>query len=334
MNEQQNTNTSPKPKKKRSFWWLKLLLILILLAAGVIGGIMLSSQEITQKILGEFFPQLAVSSVEAPAPVETLAPDAVEKPIEFATPTPAPKPSKAPLEIVSPEAKEKAEAEESEKPEETVLPEATAKPEEDEDAAIETPAPEESPAMELMPAFAPSEEVAEAVETDKTELIGIDAALAAALDHAKLDESTVLVYGVSREKNDGEYYYVVEFLQGNREYVYEINAYSAVVESWKILRDRQGAGYGPANGMGNGVAQANASESGEETAYISLEEAKEAALSHAGYKEHETTDMKAELDIEKNKVVYDIEFWAEGYDYDYKVCAVTGLVLTVEKDRG
>lgn len=344
MNEEQNVN--PKPKKKRSFWWLKLLFILILVAAGVIGGIILSSQEYTQKILGEFFPQFAVSSVEDTVPVETLAPETVEKPIEFASPTPAPKPSKAPVEIVSPKAEEKAEPEESAAPEEAVEPKEKT---EGEPAAepSETPAPEESAKPEALPAFAPVTETPAPKETEVApendgELIGIDAALESALEHAKLDESMVVVYGVSREKDEGLVYYKVEFLHGSLEYEYEINALTGVVEGWRTVRERQFFGNGYANGNAYGfgygpnygAAQTNEDNNAAETAYISLEEAKETALNHAGYREHETTDMKAELDIDNNKLIYDVEFWAEGYDYDYKVCAVTGLILTVEKDRG
>ena len=104
MNEQQNVNTSPKPKKKRSLWWLKLLLILVLFAAGIIAGIMLSSQAITSQVLDRLFPQY-----ENTQPVEiTPAPKATESPVIEFTPkaSPTPVPTKAPLEIISPEAKE------------------------------------------------------------------------------------------------------------------------------------------------------------------------------------------------------------------------------------
>ena len=328
MNEEQNVNTNPKPKKKRSFWWLKLLFILILVAAGVIGGIMLSSQEYTQKILGELFPQLAVSSIEAPAPVETLAPSVVEKPIEFTTPTPAPKPSKAPLEIVSPKAEEKAEPEETAEPEGSAAPEEKAEVEEPAVAPSATPAPEESAKPEVLPAFAPVTETPAPVESApaaKDGFIGIDAALEAALKHAKLSENDVIVYGVSREKDDGNYYYEVEFLYNNLEYEYEINARTGVVEGWKIDREKS---------LAPAAAAAPVKEAAAETSYVSLEDAKQTALFHAGYKEHETTDMEASLKIDNNKVVYEIEFWAEGYDYNYKLDAESGLVIMVEKERG
>ena len=319
MNEQQNVNTSPKPKKKRSFWWLKLLLILILFAAGVIAGMMLSSETIAQRVMQQINSHFGVTEV-APAPVATV-PAETEAPIEFKpSETVSPKPSKAPVEIVSPEAKEKEEAKPAEE-------DKTAKDE----APVETAAVElaESPVPSDLPVLAPVYEkpVAEAAK----EPIGIDAALEAALKHADLDKSEVVVYGVSREKDDGVLYYEVEFGYNGREYEYEVNAYTGVVESWKGLREKNGAANGAGNAQGNGNAVVQASA--ENSDYVSAEQAKKAALKHAGYEEHETTDMKTELELYGNKVVYDVEFWAEGYDYEYKVCAQSGQVLMVEKER-
>lgn len=317
MNEEQNVNTNPKPKKKRSFWWLKLLLILVIVAAAVIGGMLLTAQpvfnELRNEILDELFPQYAVHE-ELSVPVETVAPELEKKPVEFKPAvTATPKPSKAPVEIISPEAEEKAESKENAPAEE--------KPE-----LSEEPAPVESPEASVIPAFAPvSPTPAPAEEkpepTPGVELIGIDAALEAALEHAGAEKDEAIVYSVSREKDDGLVYYEVEFAYSGREYEYEINAYSGIVESWKASRDRLPS-----------VAAVGTETEGD-SSYVSLEDAKNAALEHAGYKEHETTDMKAALEIDKNKVVYDVEFWAEGYDYEYKVDAVSGLVLMVEKDR-
>jgi len=323
MNEEHNVNNTPKPKKKRSFWWLKLLLILVLFAAGIVAGIMLSSQSITQRVLDRVFPQYAMTEVQT-FPVETLAPEAVEMPIEFKPAvTATPKPSKAPVEIISPEAKEKEEA--AEKPEITEKPEASEKPEvKTEPELSSTPAPVESPNMNVLPAFAPQDiKPAQEEKPGKTELVGIDAALDAALKHAGVDKDEAIIYSVSREKDDGFVYYEVEFGHNGKEYEYEVNAYTGTIESWKTVR-----GVTPAASAGD-EPKTEATDS----SYVSLEDAKATALFHAGYREHETTDLKASLEIENNKVVYDIEFWAEGYDYDYKVDAVSGLVIMVEKER-
>ena len=301
MNEQQNVNTSPKAKKKCSFWWLKLLFIIIILAAGVIGGIMLSSQEITQQIMAEIFPAYAMSSTENTAPVETVAP--TEKPIEF-KPVASPAPSKAPVEIISPEAEEKAETAETPEPAESTEP-------------VETVAPTEEP-MPTAPVFAPAAE-ATAVSIEP---IGIDAALEIALEHAGANLEESFIYSVSREKDDGLVYYEVDFAYNGREYEYEINAYTGVIEGWETVRQK------------NSPAPAVEEEPAVTAAdYISLEAAKKTALEHAGYIEAATTDMNARLEIDHNRLVYEIEFWAEGYDYDYKVDASSGLIISREKDR-
>lgn len=320
MNEQQNVNnaTPSKPKKKRSFWWLKLLLILILFAAGLIAGMLLSSQpvmnELRDEILDEFFPEYRPREAVT-TPVITTAP--TEKPVEYkASPTPAPKASKAPVEIISPAEQEKAETAETE-----AVPEATPVPEVTPTAApfevagpLPTDVPEFGPAagLETASAAAPA-----------SEYIGIDAALEAALQHAGLETEEVFVYSVARERDDGLVYYDIEFGYEGKEYEYEVNAFSGVVESWKTVRaDRED------------VAVAAASSNVLDlSSCVSVEDAKATALMHAGYKEYETKDMKTSLEIENNKLVYDIEFRAEGYSYDYKVDAASGLVIMLEKEH-
>jgi len=308
MNEQQNVNnpTPPKPKKKRSFWWLKLLFTIILLVAAVIAGMLLTAQpimrELRDEILDEFFPQYryAVTEViEVPAPT----PLPTEKPVEYkASPTPAPKPSKAPVEIISPEQQEKAEVvEKEEKPEVTTTPE----PVEATDTALplQTPA-----AVEAAP---------------NTEYIGIDAALEAALEHAGLLSEEVFVYSVSRERDDGLVFYDVEFGYDGKEYEYEINAFSGTVESWKTDRaDREDAAVAAASDTALDISSC-----------ISVEDAKGTALMHAGYRESSVHNLSTSLEIENNKLLYDIEFSVDGYDYDYKVDAVSGLIFMVEKER-
>jgi hypothetical protein len=270
MNEQQNVNNpTPKPKKKRSFWWLKLLFILILFAAGIIAGITLSSHPITNQLLEELFPQYAVNE-PVTTPVETVLP--TEKPIEFNA---SPKPSKAPVEIVSPEAQENAEQDGGK----------------EETQADFTPAPDVTvtPAPSAIPAFGPAgglEEVnVPAPPVDDTsapapyaEYIGIDAALDAALAHAKLQSADVFVYGVHCERDDGIVYYEVEFGFDGREYDYEINAISGKVESWNTERaDKEDL---------DAKAAAEAAPD-----FVSMEDARDAALSHAGYTLHQVKDM-------------------------------------------
>ncbi len=66
---------------------------------------------------------------------------------------------------------------------------------------------------------------------------------------------------------------------------------------------------------------------------ISAEEAKNAALKHAGYTAEEVYDLKAELDLERGVEVYDVSFDVEGYDFDYEINSTTGEILRSDKER-
>lgn len=67
-------------------------------------------------------------------------------------------------------------------------------------------------------------------------------------------------------------------------------------------------------------------------AKVSKEEAKAAALKHAGLAENEVKFLKAELDKERKGLVYEVEFDSGKYEYDYEVSAETGKVLKSEKE--
>lgn len=65
---------------------------------------------------------------------------------------------------------------------------------------------------------------------------------------------------------------------------------------------------------------------------VSREEAKAAALKHAGLSENEISRYKAELDRERAGLVYEIEFDAGKYEYEYEVSAEDGKVLKSQKE--
>lgn len=65
---------------------------------------------------------------------------------------------------------------------------------------------------------------------------------------------------------------------------------------------------------------------------VSKEEAKKAVLAHAGLSEADVKFYKAELDRERVGLVYEVEFDAGKYEYDYEVDAETGKVLKAEKE--
>ena len=65
---------------------------------------------------------------------------------------------------------------------------------------------------------------------------------------------------------------------------------------------------------------------------ISAEKAKEAVLSHAGISADAAMRYKSERDMDDGRPVYDIEFDAGGYEYDYEVDAKTGEIVKFDKE--
>lgn len=66
--------------------------------------------------------------------------------------------------------------------------------------------------------------------------------------------------------------------------------------------------------------------------YLTAEEAKAIALSHAGFTADQVKFLRAEFEIDDRIPQFDIEF-REGYwEYDYEIHAETGVILSFDKD--
>lgn len=68
-----------------------------------------------------------------------------------------------------------------------------------------------------------------------------------------------------------------------------------------------------------------------ETRYLSREEAKRIALSHAGLSEKDVTRLKVKFDFDDGTPEYEISFCHGGYEYDYDIHAETGKMRDWDK---
>ena len=67
---------------------------------------------------------------------------------------------------------------------------------------------------------------------------------------------------------------------------------------------------------------------------LTQEEALTKALTHAKLKKDQIEYVKKiKLDFEHGKKVFEIEFFHNGFEYEYDIDAETGRVLKFEKDR-
>ena len=66
--------------------------------------------------------------------------------------------------------------------------------------------------------------------------------------------------------------------------------------------------------------------------FITREEAKEKALTHAGLTDVTLRRIETDLDRERGVTVYEVDFEHDGYDYAYVLNAETGEILFHEKE--
>lgn len=65
---------------------------------------------------------------------------------------------------------------------------------------------------------------------------------------------------------------------------------------------------------------------------IGVKKAKSIALKHAGLKSSQVKFLKAKLDYDDGRAVYEIEFYRGSTEYDYEIDAKTGKILSYDHD--
>ena len=167
------------------------------------------------------------------------------------------------------------------------------------------PAPEEAPAGAPVPA-------------DTGAGTGEEAAKAAAFAHAGVAGEDVSAVEAELDWDDGVRVYEIEFRAGGIEYDYEIEADTGAVRK---AGQEWGGGSAPRPSGGEGPA------------LIGESAAQAAALAHAGVRAGDAGYLRGELDEDDGVWVYEIEFTADGVEYDYEIDAVSGAVRKAEQER-
>ena len=146
--------------------------------------------------------------------------------------------------------------------------------------------------------------------------ITADEAKRIALAHAKLAEKDVTFVKVELELEDNNRYeYDVDFYSGNVEYDYEIDAVSGAI----LSADRDIENYVI-------PTQPSTTATNTQSSEISVERAKQIALSHAGV--GSARFKKAKLDYENGIKVYEIEFKVGNLEYEYDINVSNGAIIS------
>ncbi len=167
--------------------------------------------------------------------------------------------------------------------------------------------------------------------------IGESAAKAIALKHAGLSESQVTALTVRVDEDDDDelfdddpLVYDVEFYNGNKEYDYEIDAYTGEIRSYDYDIEDDGISKGTAatgNAGASSVNSAGGTAAASSEKLIGLDAAKAAALKRAGLSQSQVTFTEAELDTDDGVAEYHIGFVSGETSYELEINAKTGSVL-------
>ena len=326
------TGSTAVKKKKRMPVWLTVILLIILFAGGVLAGLKLAAVQNTDGLWGKLFPESANPEIVEVTPAVTHG----SKP--SSAPTVKPAASAKPAVSSEPAASAKPEA--SVKPSDTPKQPDSVKSGKDgtaaaagTDTAVEPEAGTKPGTGEESAASAAPEAAAASAANAETAnvYIGVEAALDSALKHAKVDAKDAEVYAVYREKDDGLVLYEVLFAAGGREYEYEINALTGEIEGWKKSR----AAVSPSEENSPRVdREAAAAATGSNLPKLTdAAKVKESVFKHAGVSAGDADNVRTTLGLDGLNLVYEIVFRAGGYEYEYEVNAVSGEIISFDKDR-
>ena len=98
--------------------------------------------------------------------------------------------------------------------------------------------------------------------------------------------------------------------------------------------DGSGSGGSGGNASAGGTAPLQSSGQASDSAYIGVEAAQNAAYAHAGVSASQVTVGEVDFDYEDGRMVYEIEFYAGGTEYEYDIDANTGAVVKSSQEGG
>ena len=164
--------------------------------------------------------------------------------------------------------------------------------------------------------------------------IGMDAARTAAEEYAGTTAVDSVTAEVDSELDEFPAHYEVELEdRSGTEYEYRIDAYTGAVLTSYVEPDDHDDVDDHDDDHDDDDDDAQPTGSAQPTGQIGHAAAKAAALTHAGVSESRAYDMDVELDDEDGRWVYEVEFKADGMEYEYVIDAYTSAVLEYDMEQ-
>ncbi len=149
-------------------------------------------------------------------------------------------------------------------------------------------------------------------QQDQAEQIDMDTAKTIALADAGLNAADVTFTKQELDWDDGKAEYEVEFYTAEKEYEYEIDAFTGLIvdRSMEIIQK-----------------QVDAAAPGNTDSYIGEDRAKEIAAGDPGYAVTDVVFTKVELEQDDGRMEYEVEFYKDCMEYEYCIEACGGSIL-------
>lgn len=166
--------------------------------------------------------------------------------------------------------------------------------------------------------------------------IGADRAKQLALDACGMDAADAESVTTDMVTHDGQDCYLVDITAAGQSYQLAIDAFTGAIVRINIPGGTESADESSADDAAEGSTEDAAESSvkpGAANEMITVEDAKNKALSHAGLTDGQVTFVESKLDYEDGRQVYEIEFYADDFrEYDYEIDACTGEVIGFDYD--
>ena len=162
--------------------------------------------------------------------------------------------------------------------------------------------------------------------------IGQDKALEVALSEAGVAAENASYTKVKLDRDDGYWVYEVEFYADGLEYDFAINSTDGKIIKKEIDGRKVDAVVSQRQSSAGQPSQSQSTQQSARTDGITLEKAKEIALRAAGVSSADAQFTKGKLETDDGRMFYEVDFYAGGYEYDYKI-AMDGRVLEAEKEK-
>ena len=158
-------------------------------------------------------------------------------------------------------------------------------------------------------------------------------------DNMNVNSSDVYFESIDLELDKN--YYEVELYYQNKDYEYKIDAKEGkiIYTDFYQANNNQNTSINSSNNNTNNNNNSNTNEStnngnasNSNTTTITMDEARDIALNHASTNINSITHLRTERDYENNTLVYEVDFIYNSYEYDYKIDAVTGAIISYDVD--